>query len=156
MSSDFEIHFEGLDSLLENFDELEKAAEQTIKQAVKDCIEDLGKVSAKLAPLLEGDLQASNNVQDKAIGNEIIGEIKFNSPYALRRHEEEYRPGRHMEYDSSGRPVGYIIDGRGPLTRSKSSVDGMEPGRKYLERPLKKYEGKYQKYVANAVRRLLE
>lgn len=156
MPSGFTVEFEGLESIMTGFDELERAINEEVKQAVIDCTEDLGKVSVQLSPLLEGDLAGSYSLEVKPDNNTYKGQVKFNTPYALRRHEEPYSSRKpYMEYDKSGRPVGKIINGRGPLTRSKSSVDGMEPGRKYLERPIKKYEGKYQKYIANAVRRVL-
>lgn len=149
----FAIKWDGLEELNNAFDKLEIEVLQAVKEGVVDCTEDLAKVSSQLSPLLEGDLQASPTVDIKINGSNITGEVSYNSPYALRRHEEEYKPGTRKEYDKSGRPVGYIIDGKGPLTRSKPSVDGMIPGRKYLEQPLKKYgKDKYMKYIANKVK----
>lgn len=156
MSSEFEIIFTGFDEILKNMDELEQAIDNTVKQAVTDCGMDLDKVSTELAPLLEGDLQGSADLDIKKTNEGWRSSVTFKSPYALRRHEEQYRPGVHKEYNSDGQYVGDIIDGRGPFTRSKPSVDGMEPGRKYLERPVKKYEQKYQNYIGQKVGEVID
>ncbi|AGK97409.1 hypothetical protein [Clostridium pasteurianum] len=156
MSSKFEITFTGFEEVLQNLDSLEEAIDKEVKQAVMDCGLDLQKVASELAPLLESDLQGSGNTTEENNGQGYTVKVTFDSPYAKRRHEEPYRSGVHKEYNSAGVYVGDIIDGRGPFTRSKPAIDGMAPGRKYLERPLKKYEQKYQDYVANKIKGVMK
>lgn len=153
---DFSIKWDGLDELLKGLD---KAADEVIKaieEGVNDAASDLLSKAQQLAPRLTGDLEGSGHLGKlQNTGAGIQRRVIFSTPYALRRHEEPYRPGKHMEYGLNGEKVGYIIVGRGPITRSKASVDGMRPGRKYLERPLKKNADKYQKHIADKVKEVL-
>lgn len=145
------VKLEGFEEFARNMDRLTKDMIEKLVDGVTDITEDLASKSQKLSPKLEGTLEESAAVKIEKSSRDITGTVSYNSPYALRRHEEPYKPGARKEYDSSGRPVGYIIDGRGPITRGKPSVDGMEPGRKYLERPFKKYVKKYENHLADKV-----
>ncbi|GEM_PF-2003233 len=154
---DFSIEWDGIGELLKNFDKLSDDVVKAIEKGVNEDAEDLLKVAQQLAPKLEGTLEGSGHLGKlEKKGKAIQQQVTFNTPYALRRHEEPYGKKEHMEYDPSGRPVGKVIEGRGPITRSKSSIDGMEPGRKYLERPLKRYYKKYQQHIADKVKEVLD
>lgn len=145
------VKLEGFEEFARNMDRLSKDMVEKLVEGVTDITEDLASKSQKLSPKLEGPLEESAAVNIEKTNRDITGTVSYNTPYVLRRHEEPYKPGTRKEYDSSGRPVGYIIDGRGPITRSKPSVDGMEPGRKFLERPFKKYVKKYEKHLGDKV-----
>ena len=117
---------------------LDKWGEDAIQAATKgtnDCLEDLLQKSQALAPKLSGDLEGSGTVERanaNPITREISGSVGYNKVYAVRRHEEAYNPG--------------------PITRGKPGVDGMTPGRKYLEQPLVRYTSKYMEVIAAAIR----
>lgn len=117
---------------LEDFgDELQKLALEAvnnIEKGVNEVAEDLLSASQKLAPLDEGGLMESGNV-DKAVNlsGSIKASVGYNKEYALRMHEDFYQLG-----DTSAR---------------KSGFDGMQVGRKYLEQPLTIYGVKYIEYL---------
>ena len=146
-----DVKLEGFEEFARNMDRLSDEMIEKLVEGVTDITEDLASKSQKLSPKLEGILEESAAVKIEKSSKNITGTVSYNSPYALRRHEEPYKTGTRKEYDKSGRPVGYIIDGRGPITRGKPSVDGMQPGRKYLERPFKKNIKKYENYLADKV-----
>jgi hypothetical protein len=56
----------------------------------------------------EGTLQSTGSATVRREGNEIIGEVAYNSPYAAYQHEGQRADGTHVvtEYSKS--------DGRGP------------------------------------------
>lgn len=74
-----------------------------------------------------------------------------NSKYALRRHEEPYRMGRH----DKGQDRGFYVDGRGRGTRGKPAWRGIQPGRKYMENAIKAIESDYDQMNARAMDRIL-
>ncbi|RKL63019.1 hypothetical protein DXT63_08465 [Thermoanaerobacteraceae bacterium SP2] len=154
---DFSIQWDGIEEIMANLD---KATDEVIKAIEEGVSENAGHLLEKakaLAPLLTGDLEAAGHL-GKLINNgkEIKQRVIFSGvPYALRRHEEAPRMGTYPQYDQEGRRIGEYIDGRGVFTRGKPPVDGMEPGRKYLERPLKFYSKKYMQTIANKVKEVL-
>lgn len=106
--------------------------ELAVEQALNECAEDLLNAAQSLAPLDEGTLMGSGSV-DPAIkqNDEMEARVGFNTEYALRMHEDIYNLG--------------------PISKQKPSFDGMPVGRKYLSRPLQKYEQKYIDYIASKV-----
>ena len=106
---------------------------EAIERQLDDCGEDLLSKSQALAPKLTGDLEASGTKDPvQAIPSGMGVQVGFNMGYAARQHEGPGKPG--------------------PITRGKPSVDGMQPGRKYLERPLKRYQDQYKQDIADAMR----
>ena len=107
--------------------ELLKLAEDLQQAAVtglNENAEDLLSVSQKLAPLDEGGLMESGNVEPAKLGDsEPVAKVGYNKEYALRRHEDFYNLGE--------------------ISARKPNVDGMTVGRKYLEQPTTKYGDKY-------------
>ena len=100
--------------------------DQNLKNA-----EELLSDAIDLAPQLSGDLIDSANVQfvrqNKGLFIHFVG---FNTPYAVRRHEDVYNPG--------------------PITRQKPGA-----GRKYLSRPFNKKRKVFEKRLKNAIERRL-
>lgn len=130
------IDWEGFDDVKRALDRWEGEAVQAVVGGVDESGEDLLQKSQALAPKLKGDLEGSGTkdaVQVSHVSKEISVQIGFNKVYAARRHEEDYNPG--------------------PITRGKPAVDGMLPGRKYIERPLVYYTPRYMQNIADAVRR---
>lgn len=133
----FEIEWTGISELQQAFESGLDEVLDELEKAVDLSGEHLLSVSMRLAPKLTGDLEGSGTkdpVQRSA--DEISVEIGFRGlPYARRRHEEVYNPGI--------------------ITRGKPSVDGMTPGRKYIEQPLNKYASEYRRDWAEAVKAAL-
>ena len=132
-----EMQFEGIEAVRQAFDRAEAAALNELERAIDESTEHLLATSIRLAPKLTGDLEGSGTKAPTVRRqDEIIGTMGFRGlPYARRRHEEVYSPG--------------------PITRGKPAVDGMTPGRKYVEQPLVKYSGRYIGEWAAAVRSVL-
>ncbi|WP_068672280.1 hypothetical protein [Oceanobacillus sp. Castelsardo] len=103
-----------------------------------------------------GDLEDSINFDKaKRAGPAVVVEGGSNLEYALRRHEEPYRPGIRDKYESGRHYPGYYVDGRGRGTRGKPTWRGYQPGRKYLENAIKATEPDYDKTNAKAIDRIL-
>lgn len=100
--------------------------DQNLKNA-----EELLSDAIDLAPQLLGDLVESGVVErvrgNKFLFTDVVG---FNTPYAVRRHEDFYQPG--------------------PTTAGKPGA-----GRKYLSRPFNKKKKVFEKRIKNAIERRL-
>ena len=136
-----------LEISLDNLEEVKKALDswgdlalEAVKKGLRDDGEHLLAASQKLAFQLTGDLMGSGTLEMKGSGDTLMAEVGFHTEYAARRHEE---PGY---YDRTNAP--------GRITRGKPSVDGMVPGRKYLERPLLHYQEDYLENIAEEIRKL--
>ncbi|MBU9714420.1 hypothetical protein [Evansella tamaricis] len=98
--------------------------EAKLIEGMTENAEDLLSVSQQLAPLEEGGLMESGSIeQPQKVGNEIQAKVGYSKEYALRRHEDIYQLG--------------------PVSAKKPKVDGMHVGRKFLEKPSKKYGEMY-------------
>lgn len=129
------IEWTGFEDVKRALDHWGEDAVRAATQALDECLEDLLQKSQALAPKLYGDLEGSGTkdaVRVNPITKEISGSVGYNKIYAARRHEEVYNPG--------------------PITRGKPPIDGMVPGRKYLEQPLMRYSRKYMENIADGIR----
>ena len=131
-------------TFLKEIDKFEKDVKLNLVNSINDCAEDLLNKSQALTPLLTGDLQSSGSVT-KATKDNLDAKVGYNSKYAIYQHEKPYSNKIYKAY-YRGRYIGTVVGGRGVFTRNKPGVDGMAAGRKYLERPIKKYKDKYLKY----------
>lgn len=133
----FNIEFRGFHEVRRAFDSAERAALDELASAVDQSGEHLIATAQQLAPKLTGDLEGSGTKQPLRItASEIVSQVGFRGlPYTRRRHEEVYSPG--------------------PITAGKPQVDGMTPGRKYMEQPAVKYQDRYPREWAAAVRSVL-
>lgn len=141
MADKWSVDWSGFEEVKKALDKWGNDVVSAATRAVDDCAEDLLSKAQALTFKKDGDLEASGTkdpVSVDPITKEISAQVGFNTSYAARRHEE---PGH---YDATNNP--------GPITRSKPAVDGMLPGRKYLERPLRKYMNKYLQDIADAIR----
>ena len=130
-----EMKIEGVDEVIAAIEKWEGVTIQALTKAVDETKEDLLSKSQKLAPHDKGDLEGSGTPGDTIADmnkREISATVGFHRVYAARMHESYYTPG--------------------PITASQPSVDGMRPGRKYLERPLVYYFPAYVKSWADAIR----
>ena len=133
----FEVKFDGFREVEQAFNRAERAALDALARSVDESGEHLIGTAQRLSPKLTGDLEGSGAKDPvRVMPDEVSVQVGFRGlPYARRRHEEVYSPG--------------------PITRGKPAVDGMTPGRKYLEQPLVKYSGRYPQEWADAVRAVL-
>jgi hypothetical protein len=125
----------GVEEVLAALDQAEESIRATVKSAMQDNVAHLQEASVALAPILSSNLRDSVSSEVNDIPQGVEGTVAFGTVYALRRHEEEYKPG--------------------PITAQSPGYDGMKPGRKYLERPLKRYSRKYMEHIANKVKEAL-
>jgi hypothetical protein len=129
------IELEGVEEVIAALEQWEKEVIEILAKAIDESGEHLLTTAKGLAPKLTGDLEGSGTKDPVVIDDvnrEVSVEVGFHKVYAARRHEEIYKPG--------------------PITRGKPTVDGMRPGRKYLEKPLLKYRKKYPQEWAKAIR----
>ncbi len=123
--------FQGIDFVS---DRIRSAAERGMEKAM----EDLGDESEKLAPKLSGNLRASRKVKVTATKFSVTGEVSYSVTktnkrgwgfnYALRLHEY-------------------------PKQFADPSTPGTGP--KFLSRPLKARREKYEKMIADEIRKEL-
>ncbi len=97
----FNIEWEGLEEFSEILDKMDKEAENIIM----DEMTKFGMLAEEGTKALvhhdEGTLEDSINFDKaKKEGNEIVVRGGSNLEYALRRHEEPYRPGVHDKYEN--------------------------------------------------------
>lgn len=154
----FDLKLEGMEDVLAALDKAEAEVMEAVAEAQQENAEDLLGKAVELAPIDTGTLRRSGEAHTERDAAGTTGVVSFNTPYAVRRHEEAPRKGIHPRYVKRGDKwvrEGEYINGLGPITRSSPGVDGMKPGRKYLERPLKKYARKYVQHVADRVREVL-
>ncbi len=155
----FGIEWEGLDEFHDMLDKMESEAENIIMDEMTKFGMLAEEGTKALAPHDKGDDGLTGSINfDKAKkeGNSIVVRGGSNLEYALRRHEEPYRPGVHAKYERGRHYPGYYVDGRGAGTRGKSNWRGYQPGRKYMENAIKAIEPDYDKMNARALERILE
>ena len=131
----FDLELEGMDDVLAALDRAEAEVMDALERAQEENTEDLMGKAVELAPILTGTLRRSAEPEVSRDATGVTGVVSFNTPYAVRRHEENYKPG--------------------PLTAASPGIDGMPAGRKYLERPLKANAKKYVEHAADRVREVL-
>ena len=120
-------------------EKLQKKLQTTNREFVNNLIENVELFSLQmesdskdLAPADSKDLEQSI-ISVTNYKNGVVSSVTgSNLEYALRRHEEQYRKGTHDKYHKGVKYTDYYVNGRGELTRSKPSVQGKLPGRKYL------------------------
>lgn len=119
----FSMEWEGLEELRERFDKIDKATAKNVVHAMVENTEDLLGKSMRIAPIDEGTMIGSasarvNRVEiargsksgaptttggrpDAKPGQVVVGEVSYNTPYALRQHEDltfKHLPGKQAKY----------------------------------------------------------
>lgn len=155
-SDDFAIELHGIDELIHLLNVAEKDIDRIVQEELSKFGKHVESVTKKLVHQDEGHLSDSINF-DNAYkeGNSYIVSGGSNLPYALRRHEEPYRPGVHDKYLHGRHYPDYYVDGRGRGTRYKANYKGYEPGRKYLENAVKATESDYDILTERIINRIL-
>jgi len=119
----FHIEWEGLEELNDKFDKIDQTTAEKIVFAMIENTEDLLGKSMRIAPIDEGTMigSASARVNHVEIahgdknetpvstggrpkakpGQVVVGEVSYNTPYALRQHEDltfKHLPGKQAKY----------------------------------------------------------
>lgn len=84
-----------------NFDRIERAIEEAADRAALLAGEHVLTESRRLVPHEEGTLERSGKVDTERQGSASVAAISYNTPYAVRQHEEmDYRhdEGRQAKY----------------------------------------------------------
>ena len=105
-----------------------------VAQQLDEAAEDLLLRARQLAPQLSGELIGSGDIARRQSRDIVSRTIFFDSPYAVRRHEDFYSLG--------------------PISSIKSSPDG-SIGRKFLQRPFEAHRDRYQRQIAHGLQRAL-
>lgn len=67
---------------------IRRLVERAAEEGVRRCGEDLLGKSQRLAPVEEGTLRASGELEVEVVAGEITATVSFNTVYAARQHEE--------------------------------------------------------------------
>ncbi|RHW33522.1 HK97-gp10 family putative phage morphogenesis protein [Oceanobacillus profundus] len=152
----FNVEFIGIDKYIKVLKKMERNVEPVLLEEYTKYGMLVEEGAKALVHHNHGDLEDSINFQKaQKSGASVIVEGGSNSDYALRRHEEPYRPGVYDKYERGRHSPGYYIDGLGAGTRGKSMWRGYRPGRKYLENAIKATEPDYKKMNEKAIDRIL-
>lgn len=154
--NNFGIEFVGLDKYIKDLKTMEKQTTKVIAQEYTKYGSLVEKGAKALVHHDGGELEDHTNFDKARIeGSSVVVEGGSNLKYALRRHEEPYRPGVHDKYENGRFSPGYYVNGRGEGTRGKPPWRGYEPGRKFLENAIKATEKDYNKTNDRAIDRIL-
>jgi len=118
----------GVQQVVSNLNQMSAKMKRAARIAIEDCLLDLQSRAVPLAPISEGggDLRGSCSVDVKIVGDEIVGYIGFDTPYALKQHEE-----LNYQHPRGGQA-------------------------KYLEEPFNAKKDGYERYVAQAVKEAID
>lgn len=131
------VKIRGLEKVLKNLNEKEsKIREIVVKEVESACLDLEGKAISQ-TPLLNGDLRGSSLIDIDVKPNKVVGEVSFNTEYALEIHE-------NLDINH---PIHYC---------PKCGTRDCQGHAKYLERPLYENESKYQKEIEKAVKEYLK
>lgn len=148
----FSIEWSGMKEFNEMLDVMSKEHEQIIAEELTDYGKLVERGTKELVHHDEGYLHDSINF-DKArrfgASFEVVG--GSNMAYALRRHEEQYRPGTHDKLPGDS----FYKDGLGRTTRRKTPWRGYKPGRKFLENSIKATEQDYNRMNERVLDRIM-
>ena len=84
-----------------NFDAVEKAVAEASDRAALLAGEHVLTESRRLVPIEEGTLERSGQVDTERQGSASVAAISYNTPYAVRQHEEmdfRHDEGRQAKY----------------------------------------------------------
>lgn len=150
------VEFEGLEELRRMFETMPQRFEELLIEEMTRYAMLLEEGTKALAPKDKGDLEDSINFsRPQRDGQGVSFEGGSNLEYALRRHEEPYRNGKHPYYDNGAKFPDYYQNGRGARTRSKGSWRGEKAGRKYLERAVNLTEQDWNDMLERVLERCL-
>jgi hypothetical protein len=120
---------------MRSLDECDKAVQEAAAAGVYEAASAVQKTAQELSPFLHGDLEASAQTQlVRSTPDRPVAIVSFGgtaAKYALRRHEEACNDG--------------------PGTLNKPAVEGIRPGRKYLENALKLRTKQIMEHIARKV-----
>lgn len=104
---------------------IQRAIRGNMTAAMRTIVEDLAGQASQKAPIKEGTLRASAHPSVETHGREVVGKVTFALPYARAQHE-----GLHFHHPRGGQA-------------------------KYLEGPLTAMRPRYEKVLAEVMRRAI-
>lgn len=114
-----------------NLERIQAAIFEAMKDQNQENAEELLSDASDLAPQLSGDLIESGKVTAFNRKAQFIRIVSFDTPYAIRWHEDKFIPGE--------------------ITRTKPGA-----GRKYLSRAYNKKRKKFEQRIGKAVNRRIQ
>ena len=85
-------YLEGVQRVMSQVNDLLGQMDDLTVEGMEDIVLDIGSRAAEKAPVKEGHLRESVEVDVETKGSEIIGEIRFTEKYAAKQHEHvQYR-----------------------------------------------------------------
>ena len=80
----------GISIMATNFSKVDRLVSQAMRDGLEALGKDVKKRAVLLAPKDSGDLRQSARVDVSTVGGKDMVEVSFNTPYARRRHWENY------------------------------------------------------------------
>lgn len=153
----FSIEWQGLDELKQYFEAMDA-------RFIRICTDEMTKfgltveeTAKALAPRDSGDLEDSITASVAEMRGTIFEVIVgTNLEYALRVHEQPERTGVYPKYERGVKYDDYYVNGDGQNTRSKKSVKGYKPGRKYMTNAVLASEDDWNEMCNRIITRVLE
>lgn len=110
------------------FNKVSETFRKSEREALIKVLNHLKQEAANRAPIDKGDLRASAKVDELFYeGRTLTGSVSFNTPYALRMHEDYYKLG------------------------PTSLAAGPQVGRKFLQRALMDNKASYIKFMKDTI-----
>ena len=157
MGMNLDIHFDGLDDLVLELDNMIDAVDDELKRGLNEYAALAEEGSKALTFKDYGDLEESINAEPaRMVGGVWEASVGSNMVYALRRHEEQYKPGVRPKYDRGIKIENYYVDGRGRRTRVKPNWRGQPPGRKFISRAVQATEKDFEEIMDEALQNVLK
>lgn len=152
----YRLEWEGLEELIEMFDNMDDNFTRILKQEFQDYVNLVEEGTKALAPHDEGDLEDSISSEVMLRPSGIIGTVGANTEYALRQHEQPSRSGSHTKYDNGAKFPDYYENGRGQGTISKGTWRGHAAGRKYLANAVKATQQDFTDMLERVLQRCIQ
>lgn len=115
----------GLNIVLRNYQRVNARMKSAVKEGVTDSTLHLLGESKQQAPLDTGDLRGAGKSKVTQVGEDIVGTVSFNKPYALIQHED-----MTFNHPKGGKA-------------------------KYLSDPLNQNANRYKRYIQDKVRQVV-
>lgn len=148
---DLGVQFDGLDELIQTYDNMIDSIDDRLAEGLNEYAALVEEGAKALTFKDYGDLETSINAEPAKWRDGVLqASVGTNLEYALRLHEQPYKPGERPKYDNGIKIDDYYIDGRGRRTRNRPSWRGEEPGRKFLARAVSVTEEDFQEIMAEA------
>lgn len=154
---DLSIEFDGLDEMVQTYDNMIDAIDNRLGAGLNEYAALVEEGAKALTFKDYGDLEESIHAEPAKWkgGDRLEASVGTNLEYALRLHEQPYKPGTRPKYDRGIKIDDYYIDGRGRRTRNRRNWRGQPPGRKFISRAVDVTEDDFREIMTEAYRDVL-